>query len=275
VLAFFRDIPMRPQRQEVRNILRESLLAALVCQKMWGPLSSSAKKVLDECAPLRARIRFRYSKLPKIADEILCSAHGLRTLNPQIQQYLSPRAVLDIGAFIGDSAVILIDFAKDVYSFEPGPSNFIQLVKVIAQNRNHTGTAHPVNLGLSDAPGKLAFQDIQSSEAAFGIGGVEVNITTVDLYVETHNIRVGFVKCDTEGHGLPIVRGAEKTLKNHRSIVSFSICHNFYEFFGIPRLLRTWLPNYEFWWEFGVNDIGRWHELIFMGYPSEITDFSF
>jgi FkbM family methyltransferase len=68
---------------------------------------------------------------------------------------------------------------------------------------------------LSDAPGKLPFHDLSSSAATFGIHGIEVNIVIVDLFVETHDIQVGFVKCDTEGHGLPIIRGAEKTLKRH------------------------------------------------------------
>jgi FkbM family methyltransferase len=237
---------------------------------MWGPLSFSTKKILDGCAPLRMNIPLRYPKLTRISDEILCSAHGLRTLDPQIQKYLSNRAALDIGAFIGDSAVILVDFAKDVYSFEPGPSNFKQLVDVILHNRNHSGIAHAINLGLSESPGRLPFRDIKSSEAEFGIGGVDVNITTVDLYVDAHDIQIGFVKCDTEGHGLPVLRGAENTLKKHRPVVSFSVYHNFDEFFGIPPLLITWLPNYEFWWEFGVNDVGRWHELTFMGYPREV-----
>jgi FkbM family methyltransferase len=177
---------------------------------------------------------------------------------------------LDIGAYIGDSAVILIDFAKYVYSFEPGPSNFRKLVDIIVHNRNHTGVAYPINLALSDAPGKLPFHDLDSSRAAFGIDGIEVNVTTVDLFVETHDVQVGFVKCDTEGHGLPIIRGAEKTLKKHRPVVAFSVYHNFDEFFGIPPLLTTWLPNYRFWWEFGANEIKKWHELIFIGYPCEI-----
>jgi hypothetical protein len=57
---------------------------------------------------------------------------------------------------------------------------------------------------------------------------------------------VGFLKCDTERYGSPIVRAVEETLKKHRSVVSFSVYHNFDEFFGILLLLGQWLPNYEF-----------------------------
>jgi FkbM family methyltransferase len=237
---------------------------------MWAPLSSSAIKALDACAPLRVNIAQRYPLLLTITDEILCTAHGLRTFDLPIKSYVQNRTALDIGAFVGDSAVILIDFVKDVYSFEPGPSNFRKLIEVISHNRNHTGKVHPVNVGLSAAAGKLPFRDVLSSGASFGHGGVDVNITTVDSFVETQQIRVGFIKCDTEGYGLPIVRGAEKTLKKYRPVVSLSVYHNFDEFFGIPLLLGQWLPNYEFWWEFGTNDVTRWHELVFIGYPREI-----
>jgi FkbM family methyltransferase len=70
--------------------------------------------------------------------------------------------------------------------------------------------AHPVNLALGDGPGRLPFNDVISSTATFGIHGVEVNIITVDLFVETHDIQVGFVKCDIEGDGLPIIRGGRE-----------------------------------------------------------------
>jgi FkbM family methyltransferase len=270
VHSFFHSIPVSIERREVSDILRKSILVALSCGKMWGPLSSSAKRILDACAPLRLNIAERYPMLTKIDDEILCSAHSLRTMDPKVRKFVSDRAALDIGAFIGDSAVILIDFAKAVYSFEPGPSNFKVLVNVIAQNRNHRGIAHPVNVALSDTLGTIPFRDASSSGASFGRGGVEVNMTTVDLFVESHDLQIGFVKCDTEGHGLPILRGAERTLKKHRPVFSFAVYHTFDEFFGIPSLLTAWLPNYEFWWEFGVKDLTRWHELVFAGYPREI-----
>jgi FkbM family methyltransferase len=264
------SIPVRPEKTEVPTILKEAFYAGLFCGKICGPLSSTTQNTLYACSNLRSQIAKRHPGPTRIEDEIPCSAHGLRTLDPFVQKYIGNRAALDIGAFIGDSSVTLIDYAKEVYSFEPGPMNFGKLVDVIAHNRNHTGMAYPVNLALGDGLGKLPFNDVISSMAKFDIHGVEVNITTVDLFVETHDIRAGFVKCHTEGHGLPILRGAERTLKKHRPVVSFSIFHNFDEFRGIPTLLATWLPNYRFWSEFGANSIGRWQELIFIGYPCEI-----
>jgi FkbM family methyltransferase len=65
-----------------------------------------------------------------------------------------------------------------------------------------------------------------------------VNVTTLDLFLKNRNVKVGFIKCDAECYGLQILRGVEKMLKKHRPVVSFSVYHNFDEFFGIPRTLN-------------------------------------
>jgi hypothetical protein len=85
VCAFFRDIPTSRERNEVSTILRESLLAALLCHKRWAPLSAPAKKTLDTCASLRVSIAQSYPILLHIADEILYTAHGLRTSDMQMK----------------------------------------------------------------------------------------------------------------------------------------------------------------------------------------------
>jgi hypothetical protein len=109
------------------------------------------------------------------------SAHEPRTLDPYVQHYLGYRTALDIGAYNGDSVVILIDCAKYGYSFESGPSNFGKLVDIIAHNRNHTAVADPINLALSDAPGKLPLHDLNLSGAALDMNYNVVMCTTIVL----------------------------------------------------------------------------------------------
>jgi FkbM family methyltransferase len=176
---------------------------------------------------------------------------------------------MDIGAFTGDSAVMLSEHAKEVYSFEPGPANFRELSRVANMNQHPFGKIHPVNLGLSDNPGQVAFSEFVSPEAIVGKGKAAVNITTLDLFVDQKGIQVGFIKCDTEGHGLPITRGAEKTLRRNRPVLALAVYHNADELFGIPPLLKQWLPNYQFAWNFPMSDIQKWHELLYIAYPQE------
>jgi hypothetical protein len=128
-------------------------------------------------------------------------------------------------------------------------------------------------MGLSDHVGSVAFDDSGSSGAhVVSDGEVTVNLTTLDIFWKDRTEKIGFIKCDTEGHGVSVLKGAKQTLIRHRPVVSFAIYHNFDEFFQIPLLLQEWLVNYNFQWVFGVDSECRWHECVFLGYPSELLE---
>jgi FkbM family methyltransferase len=230
---------------------------------MLEVVPESTMKILEACKSRAVNISERYPGLKEIAEEILCSAHGLETLDPRGRRYVREKAAMDIGAFDGDSAVVLGEYAKEVYSFEPGPTNFRILVRVADLNRHHFGKIHTLNLGLSDKPGKMTIEDKLDSGVKIGRGDAIVNTTTLDLFVEQNGIQVGLVKCDTECHGLPIIRGAEQTLKRQRPVVSLAVYHNADEMFGIPPLLRHWLPNYEFAWNYPIRHMWRKRSSMF------------
>jgi FkbM family methyltransferase len=205
--------------------------------------------------------------------EIFCTSHGLETSDLRIKDYVRNRAALDIGAYNGDSALVLMDYVKDVYSFEPGIENFRKMLTILANNTDRFGKTHPFNIALSDFVGRHAFHDEPGSQARFGKGDpgeIQVPVTTIDAFMKDSNVKIGFVKCDTEGHGLPIIRGAENTLKKHRPVLSLAVYHNFDEFFGLLPLLKQFLPDYVFEWEFQTNWISKWHEMILRGYPPEV-----
>jgi FkbM family methyltransferase len=206
-------------------------------------------------------------------DEILCFAHVLKLFDPPVLAYVRDRVALDIGAYDGDSAVVLMDYAKEVYSFEPSPMNFRKLRRILSLNQHHFGSGQAFQLALSNYSGTARFTNTLSPMAAFSsTGGVEVTVTTLDEFLSSRDVKIGFVKSDTEGQGIPVLMGAEKTLKKHGPVFALAVYHNLDEFLGIPRLLQEWLPNYEFGWEFGVDSIHRWHELVFTGYPREIYE---
>jgi FkbM family methyltransferase len=236
---------------------------------MVDRIAESTRKMLQDCEPRNLGISSKYPGLTWIGPEVLCSVHGLETLDSRVQRYVRKKAIVDIGAFNGDSAVLLRKYAKDVYSFEPSPSSFRMLSRVAKLNRKHFGKIHPVNMGLSDKPDPMVFDDARSSCESIGKHNTTVNVTTLDLFVDQHRIHVGFIKCDTEGHALRIVRGAERTLRMHRPVVALSVYHNVDEMFGIPPLLQQWLPNYHFAWNFPMKAIRKWNELLYIGYPNE------
>jgi FkbM family methyltransferase len=240
---------------------------------MWGSIAVSTERMLVACGPIRVNLTKHYPDLNNIAEEILCFGHGLRVFDRRVLAYIRPRVAIDIGTAWGDSAMVMMDFAQEVYSFEPSLDNFKHLVAVLEQNHHHYGSARAFHCALADFNGTRRFDAYGGVMASFrSFGGIEVNVTTLDEFLEGRNVQVGFIKCDTEGNGVPILRGAEQTLKRDRPVVSFAVYHNFDEFFGIPRLLANWLPDYEFWWDFGTNDMSKFHELVFIGCPRDLLN---
>ena len=140
---------------------------------------------------------------------------------------VSELTVFDVGAHLGDYAVRLLELQRNarIWCFEPHPGTFKRLSSV-AERSGFTA----VNLGLSDAPGRVGLYDYAetaesgSSHATLHadvIEGIhhgeaterEVDVTTVDLYMESERIpHVNLLKVDAEGHELAILRGAREAI---------------------------------------------------------------
>jgi len=202
--------------------------------------------------------------------------------------------VFDVGAHLGDYAVRLLQLRPSarIWCFEPHPGTFKRL-SAVAGDSGFTA----VNVGLSDAPGRVALYDYAetaesgSSHATLHadvIEGIhhgeaterEVDVTTVDLYMESERIpHVNLLKVDAEGHELAILRGA------HRAIVSGKVDIVQFEFNEMNVMSRVFfkdfyeaLPGYSFYRMVvdGLAPIGayrpRTHELFVLQNVIAIRD---
>ena len=71
--------------------------------------------------------------------------HGIGTIKDL--SYIRNKAIIDAGAFIGDSALVLSDYTKDkIYGFEVDPENYKLFQKTI--DLNHLTNVIPVNKAL-------------------------------------------------------------------------------------------------------------------------------
>ena len=116
-----------------------------------------------------------------------------------------------------------------VIALEPQPemADFLQCTKQAFQMRNVT----IVNAGLSAQPGQLTMyrpEDTPSACATFQPGSWEggnsfcVPVETLDRYCTDHDLRpVSFIKCDVEGHELPVFRGAATILQEDQPVLLF------------------------------------------------------
>ena len=142
--------------------------------------------------------------------------------------------VFDIGANRGELSYFFAVTcrAKTVFSFEPQKRMFGVLQGVASCVQNIV----PIHKALSDSVSKMNIQiPVHASGRYTQSASLESNITgrkatevvfleTLDTFVTENNIsRIDFIKCDTEGHELPVFKGGQKTLTNLRPILFIEV----------------------------------------------------
>lgn len=131
--------------------------------------------------------------------------------------------IFDVGANRGELSYFFAVHcgAKKVFSFEPQQRMF-GILQGVAQ---HVKNITPINIAFSDSvkdrtlqiplQGTGRYTPAASFEQLSGqkLEGEVVHVDTLDNFVAKNDItKLDFIKCDTEGHELSVLRGAQKTL---------------------------------------------------------------
>ncbi len=145
----------------------------------------------------------------------------------QILPVIRPRASLDVGANIGNHAVVIADYSEKLIAFEPVPFIFDLLKQNFDRNGLHH--AHAVNIGLSNETmhrdifipeyGNLGCSSLEPIEAE----GTHVQIETWvgDDYLAKNypEKQIDFIKIDVEGHEPAALAGLVDTLTKHQPLI--------------------------------------------------------
>lgn len=186
-----------------------------------------------------------------------------------MRQLISPGdTVLDIGANTGQFTCLFSRLAGstgEVHAFEPMPASFKTLESNI-QKRKLPSKVVLNQCALSDKGGmadiyvpgddytqaSLAVHSVSSWEEDSAIRSDQVQVTTVDEYLIKTGIRtVDFVKCDTEGGELLVLKGARSMLgQEEPPFILLEIYESWTKDFGYsPKDLLNFLSSeggYEF-----------------------------
>ena len=215
------------------------------------------KKIKQECAEFHSRVFkinnecYVYNKyfLPKKHFEacVFKEKYGLEELKNK--EYFKNKDIIDAGAFIGDSAIVLSDYTnKKVYSFEPTSLNYQYMLKTIELNKKEN--IIPVNLGLGDKE-----EEIEMGVCGSGSGILTVikaentekcKVTTLDKYVQENNLEVGLIKTDLEGFEQNFIKGAINTIKKFSPTLLISIYHTPSDFFDIKPMIESLSLDYNY-----------------------------
>ena len=141
----------------------------------------------------------------------------IRTAAPHL------KVAFDIGANLGTWTSLLLTANPDcaVYAFEASPRTFDTLQSHLRGRRNVSF----FQTGLGEECGKFPFHDhgensglssFISREKSVGIKAeriIEVGVTTVDAICASHGLdQVDFIKVDTEGYEMAVMRGMKGCL---------------------------------------------------------------
>jgi FkbM family methyltransferase len=165
--------------------------------------------------------------------------------------------VLDVGANIGCTAILLGDLAQIVYAFEPSPTTFNFLQKNTERSGLQNITIH--NLGLGSEAGEFSLTYSPDNRS----GGFVSNHTKTGGSFVTETIAIqpldgifdslllpglDFIKIDVEGYEGNVINGARRTLSSYRPVVVLELnhwCLNAFQRTSIPDffdLLRSVFP---------------------------------
>lgn len=175
-------------------------------------------------------------------------ASELDDLAAFVSRYVpSSSTVLDVGANIGLSAILLSRLVHRVIAYEPSPPNIAFLRRNLALNGVTNVEVRPV--AVSDKPGTLRFQ-----VARFGAGSHVVSadhlaaatVPTVDVLAialddEAHP-PIAFIKMDAEGCEPEALAGARLLLARDRPLIYMEIntwCLSAFAGHNLGTLVRT------------------------------------
>lgn len=129
--------------------------------------------------------------------------------------------VLDVGAYIGDSAVAFIRCGCDVIAFEPFLDAFICLQYNL---RPHRSSSSCYNVAIGDGSSVTYNHKYQDSDCGCRYLDVceDAGFQTIgldDILLRPEHRKVRAIKVDVEGFELNVIRGADGIIKRDRPIM--------------------------------------------------------
>ncbi len=164
--------------------------------------------------------------------------------------YIKDKNILDVGGFIGDSAIVLSKYTDaEVHTFEPEKENYDLILKTIKMNNKSNIIPHKIGLGNKKEILKLAVNNSASTLIDTYLDTdnyEEINLTTLDEFIKDNPMNIGLIKVDVEGFEQQFLHGAKETIKSQKPILLISIYHSLEDFFDIKPMIESWDLGYNF-----------------------------
>ena len=202
----------------------------------------------------------RFPKILPLIESELQELQGIGWMSPRISfevktafEFLpNPAKInlvcLDVGAHIGEysKAILELKATAQIHAFEPDPVSFEILKKNFHLATNVV--PHEIALGSSVSERSLFFNEPGSAlaslyqrtnlpEDTLFNKSISVNVLTIDSVCQEFGLEPDFIKIDTEGCELEVLKGAADTISEYGPVIQF-------EFGGTSIDSRTFFIDY-------------------------------
>jgi FkbM family methyltransferase len=269
------DTPNNSYSHTTFDVVRRALLLGVKCGRQLEEIPEALARRLQiyetqtihEVRKLMANVRPSIGAYPAPFED----DHGLKSAPQSLGDYIKGKAILDIGAWQGDSAIALAKYVRRVYSFELGPGPYRTLLRVLRQMGDYTQNVVTLWMGVGENE-SVVYISPRGGYAASAQkeNGLPVNITTIDDFVRRTNETIGLIKVDTEGGGLGMLHAARMTLRTPKPILAMALYHEYDELLGIPRFIAREFPDYRFNWQMFRYHPSSLSELTYLAYPGHL-----
>ena len=158
--------------------------------------------------------------------------------------------LIDGGACDGLTSKRFSELGCKVFAFEMDKRNY-DMANALAKKNEGGGDRFIVeNLGLGAYNHEARYTHIEENIGASKIsadGNETAQVVTLDYYVASHNLpRVDFIKLDTEGAELDILRGAANSIARWKPKMAISAYHKPDDLWTLMKFIKSIRPDYEF-----------------------------
>lgn len=258
--SLIKDLDITSKETVFQILHRFSLLSEKKVIKFTAKEKEIVKKHLDDFYTSKYKITdewFYYNgyNLPINHFELSVFWYKLGLPMLDFPQNIQNKDVIDAGAFIGDSALIISEFTNgNIYGFEASQTNYKLMMKTIQMN--NFKRLIPINMGLAE---KTQEKELLISSSAscnsFIVNGVYtfdnseyeiVKCTSLDEYVKENKLRIGLIRTDVEGSEKGLLKGAINTIIQQKPTLIISIYHSLEDFFEIKKWIDALNLGYRF-----------------------------
>lgn len=259
------------ESRENLEIIKQSLLYSIICNTAFTSLTQNQIFHNSNFKLEMPYITHMY-KCREYLQEVFYFHHGLRFSHKNILDYVKSKDIIDIGAYIGDSLLVLHQYTnRRIFSYELSEKNRDIIRETMHLNHISPDKVVVIGKGISNFEG---FSKI-SNEGGPGVSlnsdynGSFVPISTIDAESQSFNMKIGFIKADVEGHALKVLHGATNVIKNHRPVMDIAIYHSIQELFGVRFFMESF-ENYCF--EYHSSNINPFSigEISLFAFPCEL-----